>query len=100
MAYSIAQVATENGGNYLRRLCKHWAHRFEVDFNPDDLSRGFIDFGSGQSVLLESTDQQLKLTVTDEQSGDLEQLERVVEEHLQRSANKESLVFNWVRQEG
>lgn len=32
MPASQANVATEHASRYLQRLCKHWAHKFPVEF--------------------------------------------------------------------
>jgi Uncharacterized protein conserved in bacteria (DUF2218) len=35
MPETLARVPTPHAAKYLQQLCKHWAHRFEVDFTPD-----------------------------------------------------------------
>jgi uncharacterized protein len=47
MAFSSSsRVVTENASRYLRQLCKHWGHHFEVAYDPNDLREGSIDFGN------------------------------------------------------
>lgn len=40
MPTSHADVVTEHASRYLQQLCKHWAHKFPVEF---DLNHGTID---------------------------------------------------------
>lgn len=96
MARSRATVATSHAGKYLQQLCKHWSHRFEVRFDPE---AGHIDFGDGQSVELSALPGELRLTVLDTDAGRLDELERVVADHLQRFAFRETLAFDWKRGE-
>lgn len=30
-----AMVPTTSGSRYLQQLCKHWSHKFAVDFTPE-----------------------------------------------------------------
>lgn len=40
---SRADVPTAHASRYLQQLCKHWAHRFEVTFDPH---QGRIDLAT------------------------------------------------------
>lgn len=97
MPTTTAAVATEHASRYLQQLCKHWSHKFSVEFDP---AQGAIDFGQGQSVALSATPASLTVTVTDA-NGDsaVDDLERVVEDHIKRFAFRETLVFDWSRLE-
>lgn len=95
MASSTATVATQSASRYLQQLCKHWSHRFTVTFDP---TKGEIDFGGGQSVALSATEALLVVTVRDDDEAGLAELERVVADHLQRFAFRETLEFDWLRQ--
>ena len=90
MHNATAAVSTEHASRYLQQLCKHWSHRFTVAFTPE---AGRIDFGDGETV--ELTAQPAKLEIRVWTAGDLAELERVVEEHLQRFGFREQLVFEW-----
>lgn len=93
MTQSIATLSTLHASRYLQQLCKHWAHRLDVTFDPH---KGHVDFGEGQSVDMIATDHDLTLTISDNQNGSrLPRLEQVVADHLLRFAFKEELVFNW-----
>lgn len=93
MKSSTAYVQTANASRYLQQLCKHWSHRFTVDFTPEE---GSIDFGDGEgTVELAASPTQLRVQVSIEDSGDLPGLERVVAEHLARFGFREELIFDW-----
>jgi hypothetical protein len=90
MSAAVARVATEHGSRYLQQLCKHWSHKFPVEFTPNN---GRIEMSAG--VLILDADAEglgLRLTAAPE---DLERMEGVVAAHLQRFAFREELAFDW-----
>lgn len=92
MSISNADVSTEHASRYLQQLCKHWAHKFPVSFDPN---HGEIELTIGKTVMdADATALRIGLTASD--ATQLEQLERVVEDHIKRFAFREELVFNWV----
>jgi hypothetical protein len=91
MPGSRADVSTENASRYLQQLCKHWAHKFPVEF---DAHRGSIDLSLGRTVLGADASQ-LHIDVTAEDAATLERLEKVVEDHIRRFAFREELAFDW-----
>lgn len=86
-------LETSNANRYITRLCKHWGHRFTVEY---DERRGFIDFGGSTCEMLAEGDA-LNIVVT--APGDqLDTLEEVVVDHLQRMAPKgETVSCTWNR---
>jgi len=44
MPTSHADVSTEHASHYLQQLCKHWAHKFPIEFDPN---HGVIDLSLG-----------------------------------------------------
>lgn len=91
MPFAHAVLTTDSASRYLVRLCKHWGHRFKVEF---DETRGFVDF-EGSDCRLEADAQRLQITVH-APSSELEELEHVVLDHLQRFAPKgEQLHLVW-----
>ncbi len=95
MATSQTTLTTEFGMSYLKRLCKHWSHRFETEIQE---SSGRVDFGEGKLVTFEAPTGELTITITAELSS-LDKLEEVVAAHLERFATKETLRFDWSRSE-
>ncbi len=89
-----SRVATAHGSRYLQQLCKHWSHKFTVDFTPE---RGMIDFGEGRSCALMAEAEALTLRATVPEGGDTARFEGVIAEHLQRFAFREELQIGWSR---
>lgn len=93
MPESRAEVSTENASRYLQQLCKHWAHKFPVEFTPE---HGEITLPSGVTVL-DAQPEALVVTLRAEEAASLERLEQVVADHVVRFAFREELVFDWKR---
>ena len=99
---ATAIVPTENGSKYLQQLCKHWSHNLEVTFSPEEGSVTFPKDGragefEGDAVLsLSAQAETLTCQLDASEAPQLEILQRVVAEHLDRFAHKESpLTFDW-----
>ncbi len=92
MPVSRAIVATENGSRYLQQLCKHWSHRFEVNFDPQ---QGRIKFAEGEVITLTASPDKLDVRIEADDAERLPELNRVVEAHIVRYAFRETLEFNW-----
>lgn len=85
-------VATKHGSRYLQQLCKHWSHKFTVNFDPQ---QGSIDLPAG-TVVLTAASEQLQLDLTAKNEEDLPRLKNVVASHLDRFAFREApLPFVW-----
>jgi uncharacterized protein len=92
MTKTIAVVATENGWKYLQQLCKHWAHKLEVELTEQ---KGVVKFGEATAVMTSDAE---ALTVEIEATSHevLERMKGVVSSHLDRFAFKEApLPFEW-----
>jgi hypothetical protein len=90
MSVAVARVATTHASRYLQQLCKHWSHKYPVEFTPHD---GRIEM-SAAVLILDADPQGLGLRIT-AAPDDLERMEQVVARHLQRFAFKEDLAFDW-----
>jgi hypothetical protein len=91
MPTSHADVSTEHASRYLQQLCKHWAHKFPVEFDPN---HGVIDLSLGRTAL-DADATALHIAVTVDEAGSLERLETVVADHIKRFAFREELAFDW-----
>jgi hypothetical protein len=91
MPTSHADVTTEHASRYLQQLCKHWAHKFPVEFDPN---HGVIDLSSGRAVL-DADAAALHIAVTTAEADAIERLEAVVADHIKRFAFREELTFYW-----
>ncbi|WP_062014566.1 DUF2218 domain-containing protein [Aureimonas sp. AU4] len=94
MPRSLATVPTEHASRYLQQLCKHWAHKFPVEFTPE---AGTIDLPAGRTALRADA-AALSIAITAGEGGDLDRLETVVADHIQRFAFREELRFDWRRE--
>lgn len=96
MKISKADVKTDNAVSYMKQLCRHWGHKFEVEF---DDSQGRIELPKAHCVLDAKADGlAIRLEMPDD--ADQDRVEQVVAEHLQRFGFREELVFAWARTGG
>ena len=93
MTISSAKVVTPNASALIRRLCKHWGHKFPVTYDEE---HGDVSLSKGR-CLMRVLDGGLDVRLDAASDEDVEHLERVVGEHLQRMAGKEKLEFAWQR---
>jgi hypothetical protein len=94
MAKSVAQVPTQSASRYLQQLCKHWGHKYAVEF---DTRHGEIALPMGP-LKMDASPSQLTVELdTDDPTG-LDRFEAVVAEHLSRFAFREELKFDWRRE--
>lgn len=94
MSRTKAIVPTAHASRYLQQLCKHWAHKFTVEFTPE---RGRIDLGENRVVVMDASPENLVTTVEAPEEC-LSQMEDVVASHVVRFAFREELAFNWVKE--
>jgi hypothetical protein len=87
----VARVPTALASRYLQQLCKHWGHKFPVEFTPE---HGRIELPAAVCVLDAGPE---ALTIHLEAPADqVERMQGVVAEHVQRFAFKETLQFDWL----
>jgi hypothetical protein len=87
-----AMVPTTSGSRYLQQLCKHWSHKFAVDF---DATRGTVTLPFGTLEMAAQPDA-LAVTLDPVEGADVERFQQVVAEHLDRFAFREApLPFAW-----
>ncbi|CAH0497620.1 hypothetical protein NVSP9465_02686 [Novosphingobium sp. CECT 9465] len=92
MPASRAIVSTASASRYLQQLCKHWGHKFEATFDSRQ-GRVALPFGPLELV---ATDDALSVTCRLEGDGDLDRMQMVVADHINRFAFREGeLTFDW-----
>lgn len=91
MPISRAEIATESGERLIRRLCKHWAHKLEVEYTERE---GRVTFEGG-SCLMISEPGVLRVAIEALDEENLDTLEGVVAGHLERMAVDETLEIVW-----
>jgi uncharacterized protein len=93
MASATARVPTAHGAKYLQQLCKHWAHKLEVQLES---SVGIVRFPDGIATMT-AEPEALEVTIEADQVETVERLQDVVARHLDRFAFREApLTFGWV----
>ena len=93
MPTAKAEIATDHASRYLQQLCKHFAHKLPVTFDP---TQGRIEFSIGTCSLAATPG----LLTTQAEAADetnLAQLEQVVASHLERFAFREELKVGWLQ---
>jgi uncharacterized protein len=92
MAIVRGSAKTASGSKYLQQLCKHWGHKFEVEFSQN---RGQVRFPSAVATM-EASAGALLVTIETDDPASVEQLKESVVRHLDRFAFREApLPFEW-----
>ena len=92
MVIARGRAMTASGSKYLQQLCKHWSHKFEVEFSE---TRGQVRFPFAVATMEASADA-LLVTVETEDVEAVERLKEIVANHLDRFAFREApLPFEW-----
>lgn len=92
MLVTTARPPTASAGKYMQQLCKHWAHKLEVELSE---SRGVVRFPNAVATL-EVDGEALAVTVEAADAETLERMKGVVASHLDRFAFREApLTFDW-----
>ena len=91
MPLSRAEIATPSAERLINRLCKHWAHKLEVEQSDQQAT---ITFSTG-ACLLRAEPERLLVSIETLEEEHLDQLEGVVESHLVRMAKDEPLEIVW-----
>ena len=88
---SWAEIPTSRASRYLQQLCKHFAHKLPVSFDPN---AGKISFAIGDCALTADAER-LRLDLTAFEGSLMVQLKDVVVRHLVRFAFREELAIAW-----
>jgi len=88
MPAAQATIPTDCASRYLQQLCKHWSHRFAVEFTPQ---HGTIPFDKTRMCTLDASPEHLALRIEAADNATLVRTQGVVIEHLKRFAFREEL---------
>lgn len=88
-----ARVTTQSGVEYLKKLCRHFAHKVPTTLSGD---QGIIDFPFGR-CRIDATPDLIAFVIDIEEEREVSSAERVVTDQLQRVARREELSVQWVR---
>ncbi len=89
---AVGKAATEVPASYIRKLCKHWAHKLEVRYNEES---GEIVFPMGYCELDARQPGQLLIRAMATDIATVQTLQDVITSHLQRFAVRETLQVEW-----
>jgi hypothetical protein len=92
MAKFHADMTTGHASRYLQLLCKHWSHRFAVEF---DATHGTVQFDGARCVFA-AEPRRLSLSLEGDDLAALPRLRDVVTEHLKRFAFREAVDLRWM----
>ena len=90
---SNSTVKTAFGEPYLKRLCRHFAHKIPASI---DGQTGTIEFPFGL-CRIDVDDEEMRIQVQVDDSDNLEKAEKVIADHLVRMANRDKPVVVWER---
>lgn len=91
MPASQARIATEHASKYLQRLCKHFAHKVSVDYDP---ASARVDFPFGGCRMAADADG-LTIDCTSKSPEALARTQIVIDDHLARFAWREKPEIAW-----
>jgi hypothetical protein len=83
------EFRTKHASRYLQQLCKHFAHKVEVQF---DRAAGSVAFPFGLATL-DAKDDALVVVVTGQTDADLRQARRAIDSHLVTFAFREGFTM-------
>ena len=88
MVQSQAQIPTASASRYLQQICKHWSHKFAVEFTPE---HGTIPFSEDRRCDFQAADGILTMRIEAADDAVLQRTQDVVVDHLKRFAHREDL---------
>lgn len=95
MPISEVRVATPEASRYLQQLCKHWSHKFTVEFTAE---RGRVPFDSERTCQFDAANGTLTMRVEAADDAALVRTQSTVESHLKRFAFRENFgELEWKR---
>ena len=92
MPVATAEIPTIEASRLIKRLCTHWAHKFEVEF---DEQHGVVPFDATTTARLQASAATLNARVEAADQATLERYQGVVANHLHRMARAGELVIQW-----
>lgn len=86
-----ATVDTSYGQEYLRKLCRHFAHKVPIILTK---TQGRIEFPFGPCrIKVDARKMHLTIEINNDHQAEI--AEKILEEHLLRMANLEQLEIKW-----
>lgn len=89
---SIAKIETQEGSNYIGKLCRHFRHKIETSYTENE---GKAIFPKGICVMT-ATPRELMLEIDAPDQETVEKIQGVLERHLVKFAFRENLTITWL----
>jgi len=83
-----ADIPTAEASRYLQQLCKHWSHKFDVSFTPQE---GRVPFSAENTCLLKAGPDALNVRIEALDVAEAARLGDVVFKHLARFSFRDPL---------
>tara|TARA_R100001143_G_scaffold61776_3_gene63421 strand:- start:284 stop:616 length:333 start_codon:yes stop_codon:yes gene_type:complete len=94
MPTCFAAVETENASKYLMQLCKHFAHKVDVDY---DSAQAPVEFPPGRCMMT-AEGSTLSFYCRSGEDRGIAVMQHILSDHLTRFAWREDITFDWREQ--
>lgn len=85
-------LTTQEASRIIKRLCKHWAHKLDVEY---DDTQGRVKFSESNICLLQAQENKLLIELTVDNEESQQQLAQVVIDHVKRMAKEPIVEAEW-----
>jgi len=89
--YASTQIPTAAASSYIRKLCRHFAHKVSVQFSEQD---GQVQFLQGQCVM-KADAEYLSIYMQAEAPEGIAAMQFIIDDHLKRFVRFETLSYQW-----
>jgi hypothetical protein len=93
MVESVARVATQQPGRYIKQIISHLGHKVTKELADD--GTGSLRWETGGWCTLTASDGSLVIVATAPDDEELAHVQDVVARHLERFGNREGLRVSW-----
>lgn len=91
MNYASTQISTTEASKYIRKLCRHFAHKVPVQFSEQD---GQVQFLQGQCVM-QANAQSMSIYMQADAPDGIQAMQFIIDDHLRRFVRFETLSYQW-----
>ncbi|XSG77123.1 DUF2218 domain-containing protein [Herpetosiphon llansteffanensis] len=88
---SKAIIPTALGSSYIKKLCKHYAHKIKVEY---DDQQGMAYFAMG-TCAMHAEAEQLSFVIDAEAPEAITTIQHIMDEHFEQFAFREKLKIEW-----
>lgn len=96
MPTTTGYLRTEHASKYLQQLCKHFAHKIEVEYNAE---KGWAAFAMGTAHMI-ADDDRLTVTCDVADTAAIAAVHSVIDSHLKKFAFRDAVnTMTWTASE-